>query len=178
MSGSIGSETFKKKKKDSEQENTNADESLPLNNNLEQEDPFNKSRITDKDKKNQETKTDADGYSFNLTWNVSINYTFSSQNIFDKNTKRFHTTTMQTLGLNGNLSLTSKWKITGSASFDMEAKKLVNTSWSIFRDLHCWEMGFNFTPFGTWRSYSFRINVMSSMFQGLEYKKQKSFRDN
>jgi hypothetical protein len=178
MSGSIGSETFKKKKKDTEQENTSTDESVPLNNILEQEDPFSKSRITDKDKKNQETKTDPDGYSFSLTWNISINYTFSSQNIFDKTTQRFHATTMQTLGLNGNLSLTSKWKISGSGSFDLEAKKLVNTNWSIFRDLHCWEMGFNFTPFGTWRSYSFRINVKSSMFQGLEYKKQKSFRDN
>jgi len=46
------------------------------------------------------------------------------------------------------------------------------------RDLHCWEMSFNFVPFGTYQSYMFRINIKSSIFQGLEWKRQNSWRDN
>ncbi len=84
----------------------------------------------------------------------------------------------QTLNLNGSLTLTPKWKVSASGSYDFEEKKLVHVRMNISRDLHCWQMGFNFVPFGTYQSYNFRINVKSSMFEGLEYKKQQSFRDN
>jgi lipopolysaccharide assembly outer membrane protein LptD (OstA) len=175
LSGSIDSETFKKKKTEPSNQSKNQDPLSDFDDNLR---PTG-SNTTDKQKAKQETKTDADGYDFNIPWNVSVNYTFNNnRNTFNPKTQSFDITNNQSASLSGNLSLTKKWKINGSVYFDLEAGKVANTNWGINRDLHCWEMSFNFTPFGAYQSYSFRIAVKSSLLQGLEYKKQSSWRDN
>ncbi len=176
LSGSISSETFKKKKKDEEKKNPtenseemNTDASKDLKGNQQ----------TEKDKKEEGPKLDADGYSFSMPWNLSINYSFNLSNTkFNIATQKFEPITTQTVNLNGDLSLTEKWKVNGSLNYDLAAKKISNVSMSISRDLHCWQMSFNCIPFGKWQSYSFRINVKSSMLQGVEYKKQNSWADN
>lgn len=175
LSGSINSDTFKKKaKKENETENSNTgtDEN---NTGLE-----GLNGMPKKGTKNQsEQETPVGEYNFKIPWNLSINYSYSySSTKFDTKTQEWEPTITQTANLNGSLSLTQKWKFSGSLSYDLEKRKLVHTSMNISRDLHCWQMGFNFVPFGTYQSYSFRINVKSSMFQGMEYKKQQSFRDN
>ena len=46
------------------------------------------------------------------------------------------------------------------------------------RDLHCWQMAFNFVPFGYMKSYSFTINAKSSMLKDLRLQKRESNYDN
>jgi hypothetical protein len=178
LSGSINSDTFKKKKAKSQEGQDTGDDNEFTDEMgadlLQQEIPG----MENKDKDKDEEKVPADEYSFKMPWSVNLTYSFSSSKFFNRTLKDFETKNTQTLNTSMNLTLTQKWRISGSMHFDLEAKKLVNTNWSISRDLHCWEMSFNFTPFGTYTSYAFRINVKSSMFQGLEYKKQSSWRDN
>ena len=176
LSGSISSETFKKKKKENSDQESDQN-ALGQDPGTPDFEDTNRQRPGSGKNDNKNT-TDDEGYSFSIPWSTSINLTYSRANAFKPETKRFETINTALLSLSGNLSLTSKWKINGSANFDLKEGKLVNTYWSLYRDLHCWEMSFNFTPFGAWKSYSFRINVKSSMFQGLEYKKQQSYRDN
>ena len=48
----------------------------------------------------------------------------------------------------------------------------------IHRDMHCWEMSFNWIPIGYRKGWSFSINVKSSTLRDvLKYKKEKDFRD-
>jgi lipopolysaccharide assembly outer membrane protein LptD (OstA) len=179
LSGSINSDTFKKKDKKSDKEGGEGSEEdfgqLP-GEGFDELDRLNKKEDS---KKSDDKKGD---YNFKIPWNLSINYSLNYNNSTTKlnaetNRYEYKPDVTQTLNLNGGLSLTPKWKVTASGSYDFEKNELTHVRMSISRDLHCWQMSFNFVPFGTYQSYNFRINVKSSMFQGLEYKKQQSFRD-
>ena len=109
---------------------------------------------------------------FNIPWNLSIRYSFSYSKLLTAKT------TSQTLGFNGDFSLTPKWKIGFSSNYDFKSKKLIGTSLNIYRDLHCWEMRMTIVPMGQYKSYSFQINVKSGMLQDLKWKKNDSYLDN
>ena len=47
----------------------------------------------------------------------------------------------------------------------------------IYRDLHCWEMTFNWIPLGFHQSYNFVIRVKSSILQDLKLTKKRDFYD-
>ncbi|HRG51224.1 MAG TPA: putative LPS assembly protein LptD, partial [Bacteroidia bacterium] len=103
---------------------------------------------------------------FNVPWNLFMNYNFyyyprNSVNIIN-----------QTLGFSGDLGLTPRWRVNFSSGFDFETLKVTNTSITIHRDLHCWEMQFMWVPFGYRQTFLLTINVKSSMLRDLQLKKQ------
>jgi hypothetical protein len=81
------------------------------------------------------------------------------------------------LNLNGDVSLTEKWKIAFMSGYDFVAKDFSFTSIDIYRDLHCWEMRFNWIPFGFRQSYNFSINVKSGMLQDLKLNRRRQWFD-
>ena len=81
--------------------------------------------------------------------------------------------TIQTVGFSGDLLLTPKWKITFYSNYDITQQQWSYTTLGFYRDLHCWEMHFNWTPLGQQANYSFQINVKSSMLQDLKLVKKK-----
>ena len=129
--------------------------------------------IDKKDKKKEEGKGETkDDYSyFDVPWNVSLNYglTYSKP--------KFDGTITQTLSFSGNVTLTPKWSLNFSSSYDFKAKKIAYTTATVQRDLHCWQMSFNFSPFGINKFYFFQINVKSSTLKDLKYEKRKSASD-
>jgi len=108
---------------------------------------------------------------FNIPWDLRIRYNVR----YSK--EAFTPSVVQTLNLSGSFSLTSKWKISGNTGWDFKMKKLTYTSINIHRDLHCWEMSFSWIPIGYHQSYSFTINVKSSILRDLKYEKKKSWYD-
>ena len=85
---------------------------------------------------------------------------------------------VQTLNLNGDISLTPKWKFTFSTGWDFTNHGLSYTNVSVYRDLHCWEMRFNWIPIGSYKSWNFTINVKAQALKDLKYTKKKDYRDN
>ena len=85
---------------------------------------------------------------------------------------------VQTLTLNGDISLSPKWKFTFSTGWDFTNHGLSYTSVNIYRDLHCWEMRFNWIPIGNYKSWNFTINVKAQALQDLKLTKKKDYRDN
>lgn len=79
--------------------------------------------------------------------------------------------------LNGDFSLTPKWKVGFSTGYDFTSNEVTATNFSISRDLHCWEMTFSCLPFGTHQSYNFQINVRSSLLKDLKLTKKESWFD-
>jgi len=99
---------------------------------------------------------------FNIPWSLRVNYNIR----YSKPLTR--STIIQTLNFNGDFSLTPKWKIGFNSGYDFELKDLSYTSVDIYRDLHCWEMSFNWIPFGPRQSYLFTIKVKSALLQDLK----------
>lgn len=112
---------------------------------------------------------------FDIPWNLTVNYNFNIVNKFDVPSQLYVRNLRQTFSLSGNFSLTQNWKITAKTNYDVAARKFSYAQFSVYRDLHCWEMTFNVIPFGTLRSYSFRINIKSNVFKGVEYNKRKEW---
>jgi hypothetical protein len=61
--------------------------------------------------------------------------------------------------------------------YDFKNKDFSYTTVDVYRDLHCWEMRFNWIPLGWRKSWNFTINVKSSLLQDLKLNKKKDFRD-
>ena len=115
-----------------------------------------------------------------IPWTVNIRYNFNYTNSFDYNNmvKTKSPKIVQTLGVDGNVSITPKWKFEFRTGYDFENKKVSFTEFRILRDLHCWHMSFNWIPIGTRKSWSFTLNVKASVLQDLKLDKKKDFRDN
>lgn len=108
---------------------------------------------------------------FDIPWNINVDYTFRyTRPIFEKSIT-------QSLGFNGNIKLTDKWKIGFRSGYDFIEKNLTHTSLDIYRDLHCWEMLFKWIPFGSHQSYNFTIRVKASTLQDLKWEKKKDWYD-
>lgn len=110
---------------------------------------------------------------FNVPYNLNVSYTYS----YNKRGELVPTTT-QSVSVNGDLNVTSKWKVGFSSWYDITNGKITNFNVNIFRDLHCWEMHLNWIPLGYQESYFFQINVKSSILQDLKMIKRKDFYDN
>jgi hypothetical protein len=158
---------------------TNANMALSTNfnpqgqkNDTEQKDKINNSTLSEADK--QHMLNNPNEYvDFTIPWNLRLSYSLNySNNILvpDEIT--------QTLQFSGDLSLSEQWKINFNSNFDFQAKKLTQTNLKILRDLHCWTMALDWTPFGYFTSYNFRINVKSSVLQDLKMERRKPFLDN
>jgi hypothetical protein len=77
--------------------------------------------------------------------------------------------------VNGDISLTKKWKVGFSSGYDFFAKDVTLTSLNIVRDLHCWDLTVNWIPFGTYQRYSVLLKVRSSVLQDLRLTKRREF---
>lgn len=110
---------------------------------------------------------------FNVPWNFSI---FYSVNYSRPGLPKTELTT-QSLSFSGDVSLTKKWKISLSSGYDFTSKQMTLTSIDVYRDLHCWEMRFNWVPFGFRQSFSIDINVKASVLKDLKLSRRKGWQD-
>ena len=111
---------------------------------------------------------------FNIPWDFGFDYSFTYMRPNPYLKGKF----TQTVNLRGSLNLTQKWRINMNTNYDIMARQFSFTSFSVYRDLHCWEMSLNFVPFGRMKSYSFTLNARTSVLRDLKVSKQRSFYDN
>ena len=108
---------------------------------------------------------------FKIPWNFAFSYTFNY------NTDRLgqNSTITNTLNFNGDANITTKWKVQFNSGWDFKASTFSQTSLSIYRDLHCWDMSFSWIPFGAYQFYSVDIKVKASVLQDLKLSKRKNY---
>ena len=97
--------------------------------------------------------------------NISLSYSISAYNP-EKTNKTFWVNTTSAF------QITKKWKVSYRARFNMLERDLVNHSFSVYRDLHCWELSLNWTPGGLGQGINLRINVKSPTLRDLKYEKK------
>ncbi|HEX9973061.1 MAG TPA: putative LPS assembly protein LptD [bacterium] len=102
-----------------------------------------------------------------IPWRMSLSFSFSLTKYDPRNpSKNYY------LDIGGmEVQLTKNWKINYSAHYDIEMKRIVNQSVTIYRDLHCWEARLIWRPSGIGgNSYFLRINVKSPQLRDLKYE--------
>ena len=113
---------------------------------------------------------------FSIPWDFGFDYSLNYTGATSASSPNGRVT--QSLGVRGNISITDKWQMSVMTNFDIQEGEFALTSFRLNRDLHCWNMAFNFVPFGYRKSYSFTISASSSMLQDLKIQKQQSHYDN
>jgi hypothetical protein len=109
---------------------------------------------------------------FNVPYNVSVNFSFTYNNtVIQKQT-------FSTVSASGDVNLSPKWKVQYTTNYDFKAAKLGITQFSIYRDLHCWDLSFQWTPFGVYKSFSVDLRVKASILQDLKLSKRKDYYNN
>ncbi|WP_242922939.1 putative LPS assembly protein LptD [Pontibacter liquoris] len=113
---------------------------------------------------------------FKIPWTLSVDYTINYSKGLGANARgqANPNNVTQTLGLNGSLSLSEKWKISYTTGYDFTNQMISFTNVNINRDLHCWEMSIGWTPFGFQRGYNFTINARSALLRDLRLTKNRS----
>ena len=114
---------------------------------------------------------------FNNAWAFNLSYNFSNTNAYNVTQMQYDNKIVQTLGINGSINITNKWKIGVRTGWDFQANKISIATIDIYRDLHCWELMFNWIPIGPRRSYNLTIRVKSPMLQDLKLNRKRNWRD-
>lgn len=110
-------------------------------------------------------------------WSLNVDYTFRYTNSYQKNMDKYKRDVIQTMNFNGSINVTDKWKFRIRSGYDFKQKEISYTSLNVYRDLHCWQMSFNWIPYGGYKSWNFTIQAKSSLLQDLKLEKKKDFRD-
>ncbi|GAA5021392.1 hypothetical protein GCM10011506_02880 [Marivirga lumbricoides] len=110
---------------------------------------------------------------FSVPWNLRLRYNIRwSKNGFED------PRITQTASFSGDVNFTEKWKVGFNSGYDFEMNDFTQTSFTIFRDLHCWQINANWTPFGRFQSFSVDIGVKASILQDLKLNRRRSWFDN
>jgi hypothetical protein len=120
--------------------------------------------------KKEENEEKRDFYS--IPWSLNANYSLTYNKGYKSSA--FADTT-QSLNFSGNFKITKKWKIGFRSGYDFDAKDFTYSSIDIYRDLHCWEMLFNWIPIGFHQSYTLTIRVKAAALRDLKYEKKKDW---
>ena len=113
------------------------------------------------------------GYSrFDVPWSLRIAYNFYYSKV------KGESVINQNMTMNGTVTLTKNWGVTFTTGYDFMMKEITMTRIGISRDLHCWEMSFNWIPTGYLQSWDFTIRVKASVLKDLKYERRKDFHDN
>jgi len=151
--------------------------STNLNPKARSKDTSSREKISKSDLPEQEKQfllANPDAYvDFEIPWSMNISYNLSYGH--PVNAKASIT---QTINMQGDVSLSAAWKVTYSTGFHFESKEFTQTNFGIARDLHCWTLRLNWTPFGRFQQYNFTIAVKSSILSDLKLERRKPFFDN
>jgi len=109
---------------------------------------------------------------FNVPWNISASYSFN----YSKNGLK--AVVSNTLNFFGDFNVTPKWKVQYTSGYDFQRNDLSLTTFSIYRDLHCWDLSFRWSPIGTYKFYSVDLRVKASILQDLKLSKRRDSYNN
>ncbi|MBX3044429.1 MAG: LPS-assembly protein LptD [Candidatus Kapabacteria bacterium] len=110
------------------------------------------------------------GYSsMNVPWNVNLGLVYSySRPSMNPATKRESIN----LRFSGNLRLTETWSINTNGGYDFVSHTFNVPQINFIKDLHCWELVFNWTPVGGNSGFYLKLGIRASQLKDLRYELQ------
>jgi len=112
---------------------------------------------------------------FNRPWTLSMSYSFNFSRTLKPDFSGYKIQTYSSLNLNGDFSLTPKWKIGATGYIDMANLSIQQMSMFITREMHCWQLAINVTPIGYYKSFSITINPKSGILRDLKINRSRTF---
>jgi hypothetical protein len=114
---------------------------------------------------------------FNVPWNLTFSYNATIVKRYLRLRERDTIELNHTAMFSGDFNLTPRWKFEVQSGYNFTLKQLSVTQFSIYRDLHCWEMRLSTVPFGPNKNFQFQLNVKAQILQDLKLVRRRDFRD-
>ncbi len=111
---------------------------------------------------------------FDIPWKLTFEHIFSINLNSDASSYlRQKYLPNNTLRAFGDISITENWKISSQVLFDIENNKLTNWSINMFRNIHCWNVGFNWIPVGTNKNFTVSLIGNSDLLRAVNLNLRK-----
>ncbi|MCW3079212.1 putative LPS assembly protein LptD [Segetibacter sp.] len=111
---------------------------------------------------------------FNIPWSLQLSYSLSYTKQLASNYRQ-ESRVYSNLSVNGDFSLTPRWKIGGNTYYDFTTSQIQTLTMFISREMHCWQMSINITPVGLYRSFNITINPKSGILRDLKINRSRFF---
>jgi len=111
---------------------------------------------------------------FNIPWSLQLSFSLSYSKQYGSN-RTMLSRVYSNLSINGDFSLTPRWKLGGNTYFDFTTRKIQTLTMFITREMHCWQMAINITPVGLYRSFNVTINPKSGILRDLKVNRSRFF---
>lgn len=111
---------------------------------------------------------------FAIPWKVNISHIITvnaNQNRSPVDPDKY--TLSHTISLNGDISITKRWKVTSTIYYDIKSKSISNLRVDLTRDMHCWRMAVNWIPIGYNKSFLVTIMGTSQLFSSAKINVRK-----
>ncbi len=115
---------------------------------------------------------------FEVPWSLNFSYSLNFTRVFKSDYSGFRTDLYSTISVNGDFSLTPKWKAGMSTYYDFKTSKIQSITTFITREMHCWQLAINVTPVGLYRSFNITINPKSGLLRDLKVNRTRYFYGN
>lgn len=112
---------------------------------------------------------------FNIPWTLQTSLSFNFSRLRKADYSGYYTQINSSLNLNGDFSLTPKWKLGGSVYYDIKSTKIQTLTMFISREMHCWQMSINITPVGIYKSFNITLNPKSGILRDLKVNRSRYF---
>ncbi len=112
---------------------------------------------------------------FNIPWSLQLSYSLNFTKTLAADFSKFTTDIFSNVSINGDFSLTPRWKMGGTTYFDFKTAKIQTLTMFISREMHCWQMSINLTPVGLFRSFNITINPKSGILRDLKVNRSRNF---
>jgi len=112
-------------------------------------------------------------YTNDIRWSANVSYSFNYKNkSYHPDTPHYKEIAPHTINFKGKISFSPSWDITYGTGLDLVEKDFSYTQLIFHRDLKSWQMSFTWNPLEP-KSWYFKINIKSSVLQGIKYDKRK-----
>lgn len=122
---------------------------------------------------NAEIEANRDAFvDFDQPWSLALGYNLNLNRIFDATQQADTNAFTSAITARGDVRVLDRLKLTFNTGYDVVAKEVTTTNLAVYWDLHCWELAFNYIPFGIRQSYNLQLNVKSSMLKDLKLQRR------
>jgi hypothetical protein len=101
-----------------------------------------------------------------VPWSVSLNFSYSWNRL--GNDEIIRNAILQASNI--QVRLTQNWNLSTRLGYDFIQQQLTPAEFNLSRNLHCWDLNFQWNPFGNFKYYYFTLKVNSGQFQGIFQK--------
>ena len=107
-------------------------------------------------------------------WNARLDYNVNLSRQWASELQRDTSVVTHALSARGSVNVLKRYKLDVTTGYDLARGEFTPTNLNFYVDLHCWELSFNWIPFGVRQSFSLRLNVKSALLRDLKLEARGS----